>query len=333
MFMFRRLFLIHVFEPHKWQYPSLTASEQLAALNTQAGSTAHPSLPPYTGSTACPFPTPSTRTLIRTRTRATLTCTRGESIQSNLFSSNKPLDQAKRGRLVMILGIGARCARTRVTLSSKCLAHHASQQTVAPGAAAAAAAGWPTGDARRFVSTRTATDTAAATAYPTTAAAAARSILEKQRNHRRGLVVEQPGVAGVPATEHGRQAEQDLPPPLSGRRRDTSARAGHQKEESASSDDVDDHDVASVMPKSVERHQRRNNQQQQHHQQQHNQHQHQHRVVSTGEGGGDLRLGEFMEEVKTELWQYDALPLRRRFRVQSLLRCVECVSAQRAAYV
>lgn len=36
--------------------------------------------------------------------------------------------------------------------------------------------------------------------------------------------------------------------------------------------------------------------------------------------GGDLRLGEFMEEVKTELWQYNAMPFRKRFRIQSLLR-------------
>lgn len=36
---------------------------------------------------------------------------------------------------------------------------------------------------------------------------------------------------------------------------------------------------------------------------------------------GDLRLGQFMEEVKTELWQYNAMPFRKRFRVQSLLRC------------
>lgn len=35
---------------------------------------------------------------------------------------------------------------------------------------------------------------------------------------------------------------------------------------------------------------------------------------------GDLRLGQFMEEVKTELWQYNAMPFRKRFRVQSLLR-------------
>lgn len=35
---------------------------------------------------------------------------------------------------------------------------------------------------------------------------------------------------------------------------------------------------------------------------------------------GDLRLGDFMEEVKNELWQYNAMPFRRRFRVQSLLR-------------
>lgn len=37
-------------------------------------------------------------------------------------------------------------------------------------------------------------------------------------------------------------------------------------------------------------------------------------------GAGDLKLGDFMEEVKTELWQYSAMPLRRRFRIQSLLR-------------
>lgn len=35
---------------------------------------------------------------------------------------------------------------------------------------------------------------------------------------------------------------------------------------------------------------------------------------------GDLRLADFMEEVKNELWQYNAMPFRRRFRVQSLLR-------------
>lgn len=35
---------------------------------------------------------------------------------------------------------------------------------------------------------------------------------------------------------------------------------------------------------------------------------------------GDLRLGQFMEEVKNELWQYNAIPFRKRFRVQSLLR-------------
>lgn len=37
-------------------------------------------------------------------------------------------------------------------------------------------------------------------------------------------------------------------------------------------------------------------------------------------GAGDMKLGDFMEEVKTELWQYGAMPLRRRFRIQSLLR-------------
>lgn len=36
--------------------------------------------------------------------------------------------------------------------------------------------------------------------------------------------------------------------------------------------------------------------------------------------GGDLKLADFMELVKAELWQYDAVPLRRRFRVQGLLR-------------
>lgn len=47
------------------------------------------------------------------------------------------------------------------------------------------------------------------------------------------------------------------------------------------------------------------------------------RVYEGGMAGlecGDLRLGDFMEEVKTELWQYNAMPFRRRFRVQSLLR-------------
>lgn len=39
-----------------------------------------------------------------------------------------------------------------------------------------------------------------------------------------------------------------------------------------------------------------------------------------GMESGDLRLGDFMEEVKNELWQYNAMPFRRRFRVQSLLR-------------
>lgn len=39
-----------------------------------------------------------------------------------------------------------------------------------------------------------------------------------------------------------------------------------------------------------------------------------------GMESGDLRLGDFMEEVKAELWQYNAIPFRRRFRVQSLLR-------------
>lgn len=37
---------------------------------------------------------------------------------------------------------------------------------------------------------------------------------------------------------------------------------------------------------------------------------------------GDLRLLEFMEQVKHELWEFNAMPLRKRFRVQSLLRCV-----------
>lgn len=35
---------------------------------------------------------------------------------------------------------------------------------------------------------------------------------------------------------------------------------------------------------------------------------------------GDLRLIDFMEQVKLELWQYADMPLRKRFRVQSLLR-------------
>jgi len=35
---------------------------------------------------------------------------------------------------------------------------------------------------------------------------------------------------------------------------------------------------------------------------------------------GDLRLVEFMEQVKQELWEFGAMPLRKRFRVQSLLR-------------
>ena len=35
---------------------------------------------------------------------------------------------------------------------------------------------------------------------------------------------------------------------------------------------------------------------------------------------GDLRLVEFMEQVKQELWEFSAMPLRKRFRVQSLLR-------------
>lgn len=35
---------------------------------------------------------------------------------------------------------------------------------------------------------------------------------------------------------------------------------------------------------------------------------------------GDLRLVEFMEQVKLELWEFNAMPLRKRFRVQSLLR-------------
>ncbi|CAM9292350.1 unnamed protein product [Pylaiella littoralis] len=35
---------------------------------------------------------------------------------------------------------------------------------------------------------------------------------------------------------------------------------------------------------------------------------------------GDLRLVDFMEQVKLELWQYNDMPLRKRFRVQSLLR-------------
>lgn len=37
---------------------------------------------------------------------------------------------------------------------------------------------------------------------------------------------------------------------------------------------------------------------------------------------GDLRLVEFMEQVKQELWEFNAMPLRKRFRIQSLLRCV-----------
>ncbi|CAN0491295.1 unnamed protein product [Ectocarpus sp. 12 AP-2014] len=35
---------------------------------------------------------------------------------------------------------------------------------------------------------------------------------------------------------------------------------------------------------------------------------------------GDLRLVEFMEQVKMELWEFSAMPLRKRFRIQSLLR-------------
>lgn len=35
---------------------------------------------------------------------------------------------------------------------------------------------------------------------------------------------------------------------------------------------------------------------------------------------GDLRLVDFMEKLKQELWDFDAMPLRKRFRVQSLLR-------------
>ena len=67
------------------------------------------------------------------------------------------------------------------------------------------------------------------------------------------------------------------------------------------------------MPEGIEEQQQQQKQEEQQQQQQQ-------QVVLT-EGGGDLRLGEFMEEVKTELCQYDAMPLRRRFRVQSLLRC------------
>lgn len=37
---------------------------------------------------------------------------------------------------------------------------------------------------------------------------------------------------------------------------------------------------------------------------------------------GDLRLVEFMEQVKHELWEFNTMPLRKRFRIQSLLRCV-----------
>ena len=50
---------------------------------------------------------------------------------------------------------------------------------------------------------------------------------------------------------------------------------------------------------------------------QHTRQQQQLRVLA---GTGDLKLAEFMEEVKIELWQYSALPFRRRFRIQSLLR-------------
>ncbi|CAM9563521.1 unnamed protein product [Scytosiphon promiscuus] len=35
---------------------------------------------------------------------------------------------------------------------------------------------------------------------------------------------------------------------------------------------------------------------------------------------GELRLVDFMEQVKTELWEFSTMPLRKRFRVQSLLR-------------
>lgn len=42
----------------------------------------------------------------------------------------------------------------------------------------------------------------------------------------------------------------------------------------------------------------------------------------TSEPGGSLRLVEFMEQVKHELWEFNAMPLRKRFRIQSLLRCV-----------
>lgn len=37
---------------------------------------------------------------------------------------------------------------------------------------------------------------------------------------------------------------------------------------------------------------------------------------------GDLRLVEFMEQVKMELWEFNDMPLRKRFRVQSLLRYI-----------
>lgn len=44
---------------------------------------------------------------------------------------------------------------------------------------------------------------------------------------------------------------------------------------------------------------------------------------------GDLRLVEFMEQVKLELWEFNAMPLRKRFRIQSLLRCVSGILVAR----
>ena len=47
---------------------------------------------------------------------------------------------------------------------------------------------------------------------------------------------------------------------------------------------------------------------------------------------GDLRLVEFMEQVKRELWEFNAMPLRKRFRIQSLLRCVCLVCLARRGF-
>lgn len=221
----------------------------------------------------------------------------------------------------------ARATRVRVRVFLRLNLDQVGTRQTAMAATAAESAG-----SRRPLSTRTASEaatttaataaaTAAAMSYPAAAAAAARSFMEEQQQqqqqqdqiqnqiHRASLSSEVASENNAAQQGHQAEQQQEDPPPLPPREAVPNTRAGHQEE----SGDVDG--VATIMPEGIEEQQ----QQQQKHQQQQKQQQQEEQVVLTG-GGGDLRLGEFMEEVKTELWQYDAMPLRRRFRVQSLLR-------------